>query len=99
MPPNKKYLTQSPVQRFAKISAGFAGGYAVTEAFCMALASWTHAGNVLMTLRFAGAMLWVALMILAFLARNGWKIWGLYLLLSVFFYAMIYLGNDVNPLV
>ncbi|MGS2737867.1 hypothetical protein [Sinomicrobium sp. M5D2P17] len=98
MPPNKKYLTQSPIQRFAKISAGFLGGYFVTETFYMALAAWLNMGNVLMTLRFAGAILWVGLMILAFLAKNGWKIWGIYLLITLFFYAFIYFGNHINPL-
>jgi hypothetical protein len=29
MPANKKYLTQSPFQKFLKITAGFIGGYTV----------------------------------------------------------------------
>ncbi|UGU15719.1 hypothetical protein LS482_18810 [Sinomicrobium kalidii] len=99
MPPNKKYLTRSPLQRFAKISAGFLGGYMVTETLYMALAVWLDTGNVLMTLRFGGAILWAALMILAFLARNGWIVWGIYLGISLLFTVLIYSGNLVNPLV
>ena len=40
MPANKKYLTQSPLQRFLKITAGFVGGFIITEAFHMVLALW-----------------------------------------------------------
>ena len=36
MPANKKYFS-SPLQRFAKISAGFIGGYFVTVSFFMTL--------------------------------------------------------------
>ena len=37
MPANKKYLTKSTSQRFAKISAGLDGGYMVTESRHIAL--------------------------------------------------------------
>ncbi|RAV27946.1 hypothetical protein [Sinomicrobium soli] len=99
MPPNKKYLTHSPLQRFAKISAGFLGGYMITEAFFMAFAAWLDPGNALMTLRFAGGILWVGLMVTAFLARNGWKIWGLYLLIALFLTLVTCAGKMNNPLV
>lgn len=71
----------------------------VTETLYMALAVWLDTGNVLMTLRFGGAILWAVLMILAFLARNGWIVWGIYLGISLLFAVLIYSGNLVNPLV
>lgn len=99
MPANKKYLTHSKAQRFAKISAGILGGYFVTVTSHMALAYFVDHVNVLMTLRFGGFILWVALLIFAFLAKNGWKTWGLYLLLTLFFSVIIYFGNIYSPLV
>jgi hypothetical protein len=37
-------------------------------------------------------------MVVAFLARNGWKVWGYYLLLSAFFGVLIVLGQGSNPI-
>jgi Ca2+/Na+ antiporter len=99
MPANKKHLTKSKSQRFAKISAGMLGGYMVTESLHIALAFWVNHLVVLMTLRFGGFILWVGLLILAFLAKNGWKVWGLYLLLTLFFCLLIYLGKIYNPII
>lgn len=93
MPANKKYLTASVSQRFAKITAGFLGGYMVTVTLHIALAYWVDHVNVLMTLRFMGFLLWCILFLLAFLVKNGWKIWGVYLLLTLVFSAGIYLGK------
>lgn len=99
MPANKKYLTKSPWQRLAKITAGFIGGYLVTLSVSMALSFWMDHRAVLITLRAVGFMLWAALLIVAFLARNGWKVWGLYLLLTLLFTGLIYLGKIYNPIV
>ncbi|MBC9795973.1 hypothetical protein [Sinomicrobium weinanense] len=99
MPANKKYLTHSVSQRFAKITAGFIGGYMVAVTFHMALAFWVDHVNVLMTLRYAGFLLWAVLFLLAFLARNGWKIWGIYLLATLLFSVLIYVGKMYNPIV
>jgi len=98
MPANPKYLTQSKWQRFAKITAAILGGYFVSVTFHLALASWFNRANILMTMAFSGFILWVALMVVAFLAKNGWKIWGLYLLLSLVFSLFIYLGQTYNPM-
>lgn len=98
MPANKKYLTQSPWQRFAKITAGFFGGYLVTLSLFMALAYWIDHKAVLLSLRFAGFLVWVTLLILAFLAKNGWKIWGIYLLISLLFSLIIYCSKLYHPL-
>lgn len=95
MPANRKYLTKSPWQRFAKISAGFVGGYVVTQAFHMLLIQWWNPANALITLRFGGFALWVTLFILAFLAKNGWKIWGIYLLSTAIMAVLIYLNPTI----
>ncbi|MDT0686030.1 hypothetical protein [Autumnicola psychrophila] len=99
MPANKKYLTKSKSQRFAKISAGLIGGYLVMESLHIALAFWVNHVHVLMTLRFGGFILWSALLILAFLAENGWKIWAIYLLLTLLFSILIYFGKSYNPII
>lgn len=98
MPANKKYLTKSVSQRFAKISAGMVGGYLVTVSCHLALAFWINHVDVLMTLRFGGFILWVGLLIIAFLAKNGWKTWGVYLLITLFFSFAIYLGKTYHPI-
>ncbi|QTE22612.1 hypothetical protein [Polaribacter cellanae] len=99
MPANKKHLTTSKWQRFLKFSAGFLGGYLVSMSLHMALAQWLNHVNVLITITFSGFILWVALFLLAFLAKNGWKVWGLYLLLTLFFSGCIYLGKLYHPII
>lgn len=98
MPANKKYLTKSPLERFLKISAGFAGGYMITEGFHMALAVWTNVGNILITLQFVGFMLWAALLIAALISKKGWKVWVVYLAIFTVLCALIYLGKIIHPI-
>lgn len=97
MPANPKYLTPAFWPRFAKITAAILGGYFVSVTFHLALASWFNRADVLMTMAFSGFILWVVLMVLAFLAKSGWKIWGIYILLSLVFSLLIYLGQTYNP--
>ncbi|MAM18364.1 MAG: hypothetical protein VX712_09330 [Bacteroidota bacterium] len=98
MPANPKYLTQSNWQRFAKITAGILGGYALSVTMHMVLALVFDPVKVLITSTYSIFILWATLMILAFLARNGWKILGIYLLISLVFCAMVYFGNAHNPI-
>jgi len=84
MPANKKYLS-SPFQRFLKITAGFIGGYAVMLSFHIMLTFIFEKKNVVITAAFTGYILWAVLLLFAFLARNGWKVWGLYILLTLAF--------------
>ncbi|WP_343562331.1 hypothetical protein [Sphingobacterium sp.] len=84
MPANKKYLS-SPFQRFLKITAGFIGGYVVMLSFHVLLTSFFEKKDVVMTAGISGYLLWAVLMLLAFLSKNGWKIWGIYLLLAAVF--------------
>ncbi|MEQ9439336.1 MAG: hypothetical protein RIG62_09820 [Cyclobacteriaceae bacterium] len=97
MPAQKKYLS-SPSQRFAKITAGLIGGYMVTVSLHLALAHWFNHVDVIMTLRFGGFILWVGLLIVAFLVKNGWKIWGLYLLITLVFSVIFYFSNTYHPI-
>ncbi|MDN3663862.1 hypothetical protein ACFFU1_14830 [Algibacter miyuki] len=89
MPANKKHLS-SPFQRFAKITAGFIGGYIVTQVFHMFLVVFWNAPNTLITIRYAGIILWTVLLVVAFLGKNGLKIWAIYLLISLVFLSLIY---------
>lgn len=98
MPANPKYLTQSKGQRFLKITAAILGGYLVTASFHLALAAWFDKATIIITMGFSGFILWVILMIFGFLAKNGWKIWGLYLLLTLTFSLLFYLGQTYNSL-
>ncbi|MDG3581224.1 hypothetical protein [Galbibacter pacificus] len=97
MPANKKYLTKSPLQKFAKITAAFIGGYILTEAFFMVLIAWTAPASMIFTLRYAGFVLWAVLMIIAFIAKNGWSIWGIYLLATLSLSLIAYCGNTIIP--
>jgi hypothetical protein len=97
MPANAKYLTTSPWQRFAKISAAIVGGYGVTMSLHVALAAWSNHVNVLITTTFSGFILWTVVMILAFLSKNGWRVWLICLLLTMVFTAIAYLGKFYNP--
>lgn len=99
MPANKKYLTPSTSQRFAKISAAILGGLIVAVTFHMALASWFNHVTVIITSTFSAFILWAILMVVAFLGKSGWKIWGIYLLASLVLFVIFYFGNQTNPLV
>lgn len=85
MPANKKYLTKSPLQRILKISAGFIGGYCVMITFHYLLGYIFEPKNVIITAAFTGYILWAVLLLLAFLAKSGWKIWLYYILLTAIF--------------
>lgn len=98
MPANPKYLTQSKGERFVKITAAIIGGYLVSISFHLALASWFNRADVIITMAFSGFIVWVALMIVAFLAKKGWKIWLIYLGLTVLFSGLVYLGQIYNTI-
>ncbi len=86
MPANKKYLS-SPGQRVLKVSAALLGGYMVTSGFHLFLLLFLEKKPLLVTMYFSTYILWAVLMVFAFLAKNGWKIWIWYLLISLFFFA------------
>jgi len=93
MPAKQKYLS-SPGQRALKISAGLLGGYFLSTAIHLAAARIPFIGiNLLVSGTFTGFLLWAICMIIAFLARNGWVIWGIYLFLSIVFTGIAYQGG------
>lgn len=92
MPANKKYLS-SPLQRFLKITAGFVGGYFVMLSLHLLFTHLFPAEQVVITAFITGYILWAVLLLLAFLSKNGWKIWGIYLALSVTLYGLFHVLN------
>ncbi|MFV0564383.1 MAG: hypothetical protein ACK5NB_00975 [Flavobacteriaceae bacterium] len=79
MPANKKYLS-SNWQRAAKISAAVLGGYIVTVTLHLAWGVLVKDKSVmLLTTAFSGFFLWVAIMVFAFISKNGWKFWAILL--------------------
>ncbi len=99
MPANPKHLTSSGWQQFAKVSSGILGGYFVSTTLHLALAIWTNHKVVLITSLYSIFILWVVLLILPFLFKNGWKAWILYTLLILIFGVMIYYGKLIYPIV
>lgn len=85
MPANKKYLTKSPFQRFLKITAGFFGGYCVMISFHQLFGYFFEPKLVIMTAAFTGCILWAVLLLVAFLVEKAWKVWLLYIALTVLF--------------
>jgi uncharacterized membrane protein len=63
----------------------------------LALAAWFKHTVVLISATFTGFIGWVAFMILAFYAKKGWKIWALYLALTLIFAVVTWLGMRYNP--
>ncbi|MEM9078591.1 MAG: hypothetical protein AAGC43_16240 [Bacteroidota bacterium] len=93
MPANKKHLS-SPGQRVLKITAGILGGFFVTIFFHNAVGSLIEQkGALIITTAYTSFILWAALLVLAFMAKNGWKVWGIYLLLTLLFAAIIFLNK------
>jgi hypothetical protein len=92
MPANKKYLTKSPWLRLSKILAGVVGGYAVMFSFHLLLTKVFPKEQVIATSFFTGYILWALLLLLAFLIQNVWKVWGIYIGLTLIFSLPFLLG-------
>ena len=100
MPASPKHLTISPWQQFAKISSGILGGYIITALFHMCLILWLpYSKEILITSIYTHFIVWITLLIIPFLFKNGWKVWGLYILISIILYAFFHIGNQQNPFV
>lgn len=95
MPAKKEYLTTGG-QRALKISAGIVGGYLLSTCLHLALAvllPWRD--EVLLTSTFTFFLCWAGCMIWAFLAPNGWKIWGIYGASCLILSGIIYFARQV----
>lgn len=96
MPANTKYLS-SKGQRVLKVTAGIFGGFALAMAMQMAVgAVIENKGVLVITSAYFSFFLWVLFMILAFLFRNGWKAWAVYLLGILVCSAIIYWGQNMS---
>ncbi len=85
MPAQTKYLS-SRGQRALKITAAILGGYLVSASFHLMLGVMPFAREIVVVLSgISFFLLWAGLMVTGFLVRNGWKLWGLYLVLTLFF--------------
>ena len=83
-----------PGQRLLKITAGILGGFLVTILFHNALGSLlVDKGGLIITSAYSSFFLWAALLVIAFLIKNGWKVWGIYLVLIVLFATIIFLNK------
>ena len=93
MPANPKYLS-SPGQRVLKITAGILGGLILTVFIHNAIgAILKEKGWLVITSAYSSFIIWVSLLIIAFLSKNGWIIWGIYLLLICVFATITFLNN------
>ncbi len=88
MPANKKYLTKSPWLRLAKILIGSIGGYAVMFSFHLLICKVFPQRDVIVTSFITGYIIWSILLLLAFLSKSVWKIFTIYLVLTLIFSAL-----------
>ncbi len=85
MPANSKYFS-SPKQRVLKITAAIFGGYFVAASFHFMIATIKPIQEIVILFSsITFFLLWGILTVTTFLARSGWKIWGIYLLLTTIF--------------
>lgn len=99
MPANKKYLTASPWQRFAKVSAATLGALLVSVFLFTSLTYWLgDHKSVITTAVFALFPVWITLMILPFLFENGWKVWMYYAGIIILLLLTIYFGKLYVPI-
>ena len=98
MPAHPKYLNTNFWSRFSKITAAILGSFMVTILLHLAIASWSDHVTVIITSTYSAFILWAVLMIFTFLAKNGWKVWAIYLLISVLLLIIIYYGKSLNPI-
>ncbi|RZK57665.1 MAG: hypothetical protein EOO87_02255 [Pedobacter sp.] len=88
MPANKKYLTKSPWLRLAKILVGTIGGYTLMLSLHLLICKVFPQKDVIVTSFITGYILWAILLLLAFLSNNIWKIFTIYLVLTLIFSAL-----------
>ncbi|AOW21755.1 hypothetical protein [Urechidicola croceus] len=100
MPANPKYLTTSFWHRFAKITAGILGGFLISAEIHMVLAYWIFDHKIiLITSVFTLFIFWVTFMIIPFLFKNGWKIFGFYMLTILILGIAVYFGKIYQPII
>ncbi|KQS30892.1 hypothetical protein [Dyadobacter sp. Leaf189] len=96
MPANKKYLTKSPWLRLSKILAGSVGGYAVMMSLHLFFTAFLPKEEVIITSYFTGYILWAFLLLYAFVAQNVWRVWTIYIVLTLVFSLPYLLNFNLN---
>ena len=100
MPANQKYLTTSKWKRFAKITAGVFGGYAISASLHMLIALWfSYHKTVLITAVYSLFLVWMLFFILAFLFKSPCKIWAVYLVIIAVNCLAVYYGKLYHQIV
>lgn len=85
MPAQTRYLS-SRGQRALKITAALLGAYLVSASFHLMLGVLPFGREIVIVLSgISFFIVWTGLMVMGFLARNGWRLWGLYLALTLVF--------------
>lgn len=90
MPANKKHLTKSGWTKLSKILAGTVGGYLLTISLHAALTRLFPVDKVMVTSFITGYLLWATLLLVAFLIKQAWKTWVIYVGLIALF-SVLYL--------
>lgn len=93
MPAKKEYLS-GPGQRALKISAGILGGYMLTVAFHLSLgALFKDKMAIMLTASFSLFIIWTGLIVTAFLFRNGWQAWAVYVICTLIFASIYFISR------
>jgi len=92
MPANKKFLTKSAWTKLFKIFIGIVGGYFVTISFHAALTRIFPQEYVIVTSFITGYILWATLLLFAFLIKQVWKTWMLYVVLTALFSGIYFIS-------
>jgi hypothetical protein len=90
MPAKKEYIP-TPLPALAKLAAALVGGYCISVSLHVLIAILTkQRETVMFSATFTLFLVWAVVMVLTFLARTAWKIWTLYICLTLLFAALIY---------
>lgn len=82
--------------RLSKILAGTVGGYAVMLSFHLALTTFLPKNEVVATAFILGYIMWSFLLLWAFIAKNVWRVWITYILLTLLFLLPYLLTTTFN---
>ena len=91
MPANPKHLEKSNWQRFAKITAGILGGYAISFLVHPIFLLWFNEEAVMGTASYTLFIVWIILLMLPFFFKNGWKCWLIYVTIIIILSTLLYL--------
>ena len=92
MPANKRHLGTRG-QRISKSLAGIIGGYIATMAIHLVVGAIWGSSNAswIQTTTYSAFTLWIMTIIAALLFRKAWKVWALYITITISCSGAIYL--------